>query len=250
MQAEVVVVVEAPLSPKEVRDLTRLEAVVQRAEQAAFEADLALHEINRRRLYRAEFKTFDAYLAARLPDVSRRTAYEMLAVADVVENLRSVQDSEQKVRTSHIPVPANRHQAKQLANLETPELQRKCWAEAVSTAPKGKVTANHVAATVERLTFRPPDAEPGETSEVLLDLLAKLPPDERHRILESQQAPPEELEEDEKPSKPDPLARWEIAVETIQRQAEKHSPAEKEIAKKAGELRNLIARRRTAKGDS
>jgi hypothetical protein len=66
-------------------------------------------------------------------------------------------------------LPATETQARPLAHIKDPDLQRQVWQRAVETAPEGKITAQHVAQTVEY--FRPPPAPPSQFAEAVSDAL-------------------------------------------------------------------------------
>ena len=125
--------------------LHRLEEVIETGLRTFVEVGNALLEIRDSRLYRRDFSTFEDYCRDRWGMV-RRHANRLIAAAEVVENLGPIwsQISESQART--------------LTRLE-PETQRTVWAEAVASAPNGKVTAAHVSATVERMTQ--PAHDPG-----------------------------------------------------------------------------------------
>src|SRR5690606_682430 len=79
--------------------------------------------------------------------IERRTAYQYIDAAAVVENVRHGAQTE----------PANERQARPLTRLE-PDDQPAAWAEAVETAPEGKVTAAHVEAVVAKWKKPQPEA--------------------------------------------------------------------------------------------
>lgn len=131
--------------------LALCESVIQKGLETFVEVGNALMEVRDKRLYRQNHETFEAYCRERW-GMARRTAYQYIDAADVVENVR---------HGTHNEVPKNERQARPLTKLE-PEQQAKAWSEAVETAPNGKVTAAHVKATVDRLHQEDPlsPAEP------------------------------------------------------------------------------------------
>ncbi len=128
---------EDTLNEAEALELSSLEASVERALKAFWEIGQALRKILDKGLYRENYKTFSEYCINRW-EMSRRTAYYLIEAASVYENVN---------RGSQI-LPANERQARPLTSL-TPEEQQKVWAEVISTAPSGKITATHVTKVVK-----------------------------------------------------------------------------------------------------
>lgn len=118
-------------------ELGRYEAVIKRGLDTFFEVGNALAKIRDGKLYRGEYSTFDEYCRGRW-DFTDRRARMLIDAAGVVENLA----------TGTI-VPVNEAQARPLTKLE-PDQQREAWAEAVESAPNGKVTAAHVEKAVAK----------------------------------------------------------------------------------------------------
>ena len=112
-------------------------------------------------LYKAEFKTFEAYCKEKF-GWSRPHAYRLIDLARVDENLSPIGD---------IPKPKNEAQAREIAKAP-PEKQAEVWQEAMKTASKDakgepKVTAAHVQKVVaqrvqpeEEIDFDPTPAPP------------------------------------------------------------------------------------------
>ncbi|GAX45238.1 hypothetical protein NIES4075_62590 [Tolypothrix sp. NIES-4075] len=121
------------LSEVEALELRRLEARVELGLKAFWEIGQALSQIRDKRLYRETHKTFEEYCITRW-EMSRRSAYQLIGAAIVVENVRNCAQI----------LPLNEAQARPLVALP-PEQQREAWKTAVSTAANGKVTAVHVA---------------------------------------------------------------------------------------------------------
>jgi len=116
--------------------LTDCEATIERGLQTFVEVGTALLTIRDRRLYRAQYKTFEDYCQERW-GMSRPRAYQMIDAAAVVGTLSTIVDK----------VPTTESQARPLTQLP-PEVQPVVWQRAVETAPEGKVTAAHVQAAV------------------------------------------------------------------------------------------------------
>jgi hypothetical protein len=125
-------------------DLEQLEEVLRRTrgkESEFYDQGKALEAIRGRRLYRQTHGTFERYCSDKW-DLSRGTAYQLIAAARVVDNVR---DS-----TPERTVPANEAQARPLTRLADDD-QREAWVAVVRTAPDGKITAAHVQAVVDDL---------------------------------------------------------------------------------------------------
>lgn len=124
---------EHKLTNAEIVEFRSLEATVEQGLRAFWQIGQALRQIRDKRLYRQDYGTFEDYCLTRW-EISRRSAYQLIEAASVVEN----------VRHGAQILPANERQARPLTALK-PEQQQVAWAKAVSTAPRGKVTAAHVA---------------------------------------------------------------------------------------------------------
>lgn len=120
------------LTEAETRELSTLEDRVERGLKAFWEIGQALSQIQAKRLYRQEYKTFEEYCHKRW-EMSRRAAYQLMNAAIVMENVRNCAQK----------LPLNEAQVRPLVALP-PEKQREAWNKAVSTAPNGKITATHV----------------------------------------------------------------------------------------------------------
>lgn len=128
-----------PLSIEEGSLLQQHEAVIERGLGTFVEVGEALMAIREQRLYRAAHGTFEEYCRARW-GMARRTAYQLMDAAEVVQNVRNCAHS----------LPANEAQARPLAALATPALQREVWQEVVETAGDHGITAEWVRRAVER----------------------------------------------------------------------------------------------------
>lgn len=130
---EEITTVDIPLSltPIEAEDLYDYEATITRGLTTFYEVGNAFVAINQRKLYRAEYRTFEEYCDKKW-GMSSRKAYRMIDAAEVVENLRPI---------GH--VLETESQARELKGLE-PDQQRQVMQKAIETAPGGKVTAQHI----------------------------------------------------------------------------------------------------------
>lgn len=123
----------------EVTHLQECEAVIERGIKTFVDVGLALMEIRDNRLYRQDFATFEDYCRDRW-GMARRTAYQYLDAALVVENVRNCAQI----------LPTTESQARPLASL-APAQQIQAWKLAVETAPEGKITAAHVQSAVDEV---------------------------------------------------------------------------------------------------
>ena len=132
---------DTPLTKKEAKRLKELEDIVHKAlSEAMFKAWYAMREIQQVRLYRKTHATFEEYAKERW-DMARQTAYQYIAAADVIDNVRNCG---QKL------IPQNEAQARVLTKY-SPEKQTEIWTVAVSSAENGKITAAHIRQTARRL---------------------------------------------------------------------------------------------------
>jgi hypothetical protein len=119
-------------------DLAHFEEILRRKhgdlEGNFYEVGAALRAIRDRRLYKAEFRSFEAYCADRW-DLARTTAYQVIRASIAVDNVRDA-------TPGHV-VPANEGQARPLTKLPA-QAQREVWVVVVETAPGGRITARHV----------------------------------------------------------------------------------------------------------
>ena len=126
----------ADLTVSEAERLDACEQVIERGLATFVDVGTALLEVRDSRLYRMTYPTFEAYCEARW-NMARNYANKLVTAAQVVNGLGT-----------NVPIlPANEAQARELSGL-APDEQRAVWAEAVATAPGGKVTAAHVRAVV------------------------------------------------------------------------------------------------------
>lgn len=126
------------LTAAEQIDLHQLE---DRITGAFYEVGQALAQIRDRKLYRANYDTFEAYCGDRW-GFSRQRAAQLIDASAVVENLST--NGLQKL-------PGSERQCRPLTPLE-PEQQREAWVNALSQSPSP--TAAAVQSAVERVTQR------------------------------------------------------------------------------------------------
>jgi hypothetical protein len=120
------------LSTKEKGDLSTLEVIIGQGMKSFMEVGKALLTIREQRLYREEFKTFDAYCAERW-GMGKQHANRLISGSQVAANLVASHDA---LCTPCEIQPTSEYQLRPLAVL-APKRQREVWEEAVKTAPTG-----------------------------------------------------------------------------------------------------------------
>ncbi|EIJ42454.1 hypothetical protein BegalDRAFT_1574 [Beggiatoa alba B18LD] len=150
---------DSPLSPEEFQALAQHEAIVKAGLQTFYDIGEALLTIRDKRLYRAEFNSFEEYCQEKWGFV-RRQADRLIQAFEVTENLRPV----------GLSMPHNEAQARPLVKLE-PELQRQAWQKAVEMAPDGKPTSSLVKKIVKELT------QQEESQSEVIDVLPQYTPE-------------------------------------------------------------------------
>ncbi len=123
--------------PSRIEQEKRLSELENKIRSAFYEAGLAFREILEKRLFELEgYNNFKDYLKEKWGK-SQSHAYELINTAKIIsEDLLPI--SSEKV-----PLPTAETQVRPLIKLE-PEQRQEVWRKACETAPKGKVTKNHV----------------------------------------------------------------------------------------------------------
>jgi hypothetical protein len=133
-----------PLTTAEERDLQRFESTIAANLAAFFQVGYALMEVNQRKLYRGEFKTFEEYCRKRW-EMHKAYAYRLISAAEVCKNLSPIGD---------IPLPDNECQIRPLIGLK-PVTATKAWKRAYDAAgASGRITGALVQKAVGELTGR------------------------------------------------------------------------------------------------
>jgi hypothetical protein len=122
------------LTPEESQEFAALQNRIKTNLAAFYEVGAALVAIRDKRLYRVEFRTFEAYCRDRL-GMQRNYANKLIVAATVIDNLGTIE-----------PKPQNESQARQLAKLP-PEKQVEVWKRVIDSS-HGNLTASHVEITV------------------------------------------------------------------------------------------------------
>ena len=124
---------ETALSSEETHDLEKCEAVIRQHLSAFFEVGNALLEIQRKKLYRAEFKTFEDYCHKRW-DMSRFYAYRHIQGAEVVSHLLTI---------GNIPLPQNEAQVRPLVSMPLKQA-KKTWMKVLAESEGKAITGKMV----------------------------------------------------------------------------------------------------------
>src|SRR3990167_8593572 len=129
------------ITHQEVKQLAKLEDIIQRGLTSFVEVGNALLAIRDGKLYRSSHKTFDKYCHERW-GLARATAYQYLEAAQVVNNLSAIADI----------LPSAESQVRPMAQLAA-EQQQAAWAEAVKKT-NGKPTAAAVERAMDALGYK------------------------------------------------------------------------------------------------
>jgi len=142
------------LTKTETKSLSSYEQVIERGLSTFVDVGNALMAIREGKLYRKEYKTFDAYCLDRW-EFKRQNAYQLMDAASVVENVR---------QGVQIAPPTCEKQARPLAKLPALD-QAEAWTQAVEHAESEgrKVTAKDVESVVAEMM--PPKEQKAEKKE-------------------------------------------------------------------------------------
>ena len=124
------------LTISEQNEFERCEVAIKQGLETFIEVGTALMTIRNKRLYRAEFETFEEYCRDRW-GMEYRSANRLIAASETISNLGPIG-----------PVPITESQARPLTSLQ-PEVQREAWAEVVETHG-GNITATKVQEVADR----------------------------------------------------------------------------------------------------
>lgn len=141
------------LTLAESKSLSDHEGRIERGLHTFREVGTSLMAIRDQRLYRAEFKTFEAYCDKRW-NLARNRAYQLIEAADAASDVQNFGHK-----------PSKESQAAALAAAPK-ESRAEVWQEAVATAPKAKdgtpkITAKHVKETMQNY-FNDEDDDPSD----------------------------------------------------------------------------------------
>jgi hypothetical protein len=133
------------LTPSENEELQSCEKEIETNLKAFFEVGRALMEINRNRLYRARYGTFEEYCRKRW-DMSRIHAFRLLKAAEVRQALLPIGNTQ---------LPENEAQIRPLTLL-SPKKALSTWQKVLEKAGTSKITARLVRLTVEEVRKKTP----------------------------------------------------------------------------------------------
>lgn len=133
------------MTRSEAQSLEGHEAIIRQGLNTFLEVGTALSAIRDGKLYRNSYSTFEQYCSERW-GLSKTHTNRIIGASVVVENLTVAVEN---LTPIGVILPETESQARPLTTLE-PAQQVEAWAEAVETAPKGKVTAAHVSKVVEK----------------------------------------------------------------------------------------------------
>jgi len=137
----IVVAVNGSLSKAEKKELLKCERIIEQNLIAFYVTGFSLWTIQKRKLYREQYKTFDNYVAERWK-LKRTHAYQLINSAKVYENLSAVAD---------IPLPANEKQIRPLASLPH-DVQKVVWEKAVNAVDGRLPTGKEVKEIVKKVS--------------------------------------------------------------------------------------------------
>ena len=149
----------SPLTTWENGRLAHLERIIEAGLQTFYDVGGALMEIREGRLYRQTHRSFEAYTKERW-GMGKSRAHQLIEAASTVAAISGpVVEGEPSTIVDTLPV--NESQVRPLAGLDD-QAKREVWAEAVATAPAGKVTGRHVEETVRRRQMALTEEQIGE----------------------------------------------------------------------------------------
>ena len=119
VEGEIIGFEDAPLTMAEQDELREHEDAISAGEAAFLSVANALTAIQERRLYRADYPSFEAYLGRRWPGISRRRAYQLIEAGATI---RALTDS----LPAGTPMPTNERQARHLSGL-LPDDKARVW---------------------------------------------------------------------------------------------------------------------------
>lgn len=178
-------------------ELAQHEAVIERGLQTFYDVGTALLSIRDKRLYRADYSTFEDYCRERW-QMSRIRAYQLMEAAGVVGNLLPIGNTEMSTMVNTdlqsstiVELPTSERQARELVGLEA-DAQRLAWEVVQQTAPAGKITAAHVKSVVnvlkEVVTTGAIDNGSGAAVPVVADVLKAAVTEETYERMRRQEA--------------------------------------------------------------
>ena len=135
---------ENPLSLEEQSDFAHHESIIQHGLQTFVEVGQSLAVIRDRRLYRAQFHTFEAYCEERWR-CCRSYAYRLINAASIASHLLTIGD---------IPKPTRESQVRPMVGLPPLEIEP-IWVKAVALANGKPIAAKHVKSAICEIYGKP-----------------------------------------------------------------------------------------------
>lgn len=134
------------LTVNEQSELAECEVIIKRGLQTFYEVGEALLRIRDKRLYRADYETFESYCQLQW-NLEYRRAKAFMDASVIIKHLEQGSSDP----ADQIPMPKYERQIRPLTVLKTPETQVEAWQRAVETAPNGRITGPHVQSVVNEM---------------------------------------------------------------------------------------------------
>jgi hypothetical protein len=141
-----------PISNLEAEMLTHYEAIIEQGEQTIIEVGQALSAINRGRLYRAVYSSFEGYCRAKW-DFGRKRGYELMRAGQMAEEVSAA--------GLHLDKPTER-QLRAAAKLSSTKERVQAFQRAKEIAGTKKVSSRHIEEAVNEIL--------GVTKPVIIDV--------------------------------------------------------------------------------
>lgn len=130
-----------PISTLEAEMLTHYETIIEQGEQTIIEVGKALSAINRGRLYRAEYGSFEEYCRAKW-EFGRKRGYELMRAGQMAEEVSAA--------GLHLDRPTER-QLRAAAKLNSTKERVQAFQRAKEIAGKKKVSSRHIEEAVNEI---------------------------------------------------------------------------------------------------
>jgi hypothetical protein len=154
---------EGRLTVSEKGELRKLETTIEKGMQSFFEVGSALMKIRDSRLYRDQWKTFEAYCEDRF-DLSRRRAYQLIESVKTVERVDLCTSGTQKSVSDIIPTE---RAARAIAQVPEQELQEVLDEVVEQHKTTGEpVTAKTIKEAAKKVADKKPEATKSEQIEL------------------------------------------------------------------------------------
>ena len=131
------------ISDSELAQLKAYESIIEHGLKTFTEVGSALMDIRDKRLYRADYETFEDYCRERW-SMSRFYAHRIIEAASITTNLLPIGNI----------IPRTESQARPLASLE-PDEEREVWQRVITSVPETEITAARVQKAVDEYKQKP-----------------------------------------------------------------------------------------------